>query len=420
MKILFLAHFYPPEMGGAVARLHGLTRWLAAYGHEVTVVTGFPNYPSGEIAAGYRGKWRQSEEMDGVQVERCWVYASAKRSSMRRLANYFSFMASAFVRSLFLKGDYDVVVASSPPLFLGVTGWLLGRVRRVPFVFDIRDIWPDVAVEAGEFAEDALVTRMGNWLARFLYRRADHIVPVTQNKRLKIEQTGISAEAMTVVTNGVDMDLVPDLNTVQDRRAELGLEGKFVVLYAGLIGIAQGVGIALHAAEQLRQNPDIHFLIVGDGPQKAALEAKVAELGLTNVTMLPRQPREAIPTFMATADVCLVPLVSSKLVDAVPSKLLEAWSYQRPVILAAGGEAAEIVRSSRGGLVVAPEEPDQLTEAVQTLYDDPQRVAQSAQNGYQLVTRQFDRPVLAQQFADVLQRVAGLDEELVATELPTT
>lgn len=405
MNILLLAHFYPPEMGGAGARLHGLARWLAAYGHRVTVITGFPNYPSGVIPERYHGKLRTVERMDGVDVIRTWVYASPQRGSLRRLANYFSFVGAATLAGLSAARRFDIVIASSPPLFLGLAGMALARWQRAPLVFDIRDLWPDVAVEAGEFAADAPITRLGEQLARFLYRHADHLTPVTENKRRKLIEGGVPPEKLTVVSNGVDLDLIPA--ATGDRRADLGLAGKFVVLYAGLIGIAQGVEIAVEAAEQLRAQPEIHFLIVGDGVRREALAARIAELGLTNVTLLPRQPREAIPAFMATADACLVPLVSSNLEDAVPSKLLEAWAYGKPAILAAGGEAAAIVRQSGGGVVVAPEEPQTLVDAVLALAAAPHQAAEYGRRGHAYVKHYLDRPNLARQMEDVLSATLG-------------
>jgi glycosyltransferase involved in cell wall biosynthesis len=399
-------------MGGAAARLHGLARWLAHLEHQVTVITGFPNYPSGVVPESYRGKLRTVERIDGVDVLRTWVYASSNRSSLRRLANYFSFVGSATIGALTSGRSYDVVVASSPPLFLALAALALARLLHIPFVFDIRDIWPDVAVEAGEFAPNAPITRLGQRLARFLCHQADYITPVTHNKRKKLLHAGVPDSKMTVVTNGVDLDYVAAA-TPQHKRAELGLEGKFVVLYAGLIGIAQGVEIAVDAADHLRSHQDVHFLIVGDGVRRNELIRRVERLHLANVTLLARQPREAIPALMATADTCLVPLVSSELEDAVPSKLLEAWSYGRPVILAAGGEAAALVTECRGGVVVPPGDADRLAEAILSLKNDRREMAMYAQNGRQYVRERFDRRMLADQMEQVLRNVVDYHNDYV-------
>ena len=408
MRILVLAHYYPPEMGGAAARLHGLSRWLATYGHEVTVITGFPNYPSGVVPAAYRGMLRKREELDGVDLLRTWVYASSHKGNWRRLANYFSFVFSSIIAGLTAGRKYDVVLASSPPLFIGIAGWVLSRLRRIPLVFDVRDIWPDVAVDAGEFAPDAPITRLGNWLADFIYRRADAIVPVTEFKRQKIARHGVPASKLAVVTNGADLDLVPEATS--NLREELGLQGKFVVLYAGLIGIAQGVEIATEAAQLLLENDHVRFLIVGDGVRRAELESQVRAFHLTNVTMLPRQPREAMPALLATADVCLVSLASDGITDAVPSKLLEAWAYHKPVILAAAGESSQIVGQSGGGLAIRPKDSQALADALVALCADPAQVSRYAAAGRQYVERYYDRRALARQMEAVLQRVIGRRE----------
>ena len=409
MRILILAHFYPPEMGGAGARLHGLARWLVNNGNQVTVITGFPNYPSGNVSEEYRGKLRMRETIDGVDVIRTWIYASPHRKTTKRLANYLSFVASSIFAGLTANRSFDVIVSSSPPLFIGISGWILARLRHTPLVFDIRDLWPQVAIEAGELNPSSLTVRLMDRLAGFLYRCADHITPVTETKRHRLIALGVPAEKLTVVTNGVDLDLVATEQT-NKKRAELGLEGKFVVLYAGLIGIAQGVEIMVDAAERLRDHPDVHFLIVGDGIRKAALVERITERALTNVTILPRQPSKAIPDFLVAADVSLVPLLNSGLEDAVPSKMLEAWANQRAVILAAGGEAAEVVRQSNGGVIVAPEVPEQLDRAILSLRDNPTQLAAFAQNGYEFVQQYFDRRALALQMEQVLQRLVAAQE----------
>ena len=403
MNILVLAHFYPPEMGGAGARLHGLSRWLAHAGHNVTVITGFPNYPSGVIPEAYKGKLRQREEMDGVDVVRTWVFASPKRGSIRRMANYFSFVFSSIITGLLLRKSYDVVLVSSPPLFIGLAGWVLAGFRRIPFVFDIRDLWPEIAVETGEFSADSRLVKMADALARFLYRKAAHITPVTENKLRKIEALGVPENKMTVVTNGVDLDLLPSVT--EDKRAELGLEGKFVAVYAGLLGIAQGVEMLVHSATRLREHEDLHFLIIGDGVRREAIAEEIERQGLTNVTMLPRQPREQISHYLASADVSLVPLINSELTDAVPSKLLEAWAHRCTPVLIAGGEAASLVRRCQGGIVAAPEQPEALDAALLALKADPERLARHAHNGHEFVRRHFDRAALARQMEEVLEQV---------------
>jgi glycosyltransferase involved in cell wall biosynthesis len=405
MRILFLAHFYPPEMGGAAARLHGLARWLVRLGHQVTVITGFPSYPAGIVPDNYRGKLWQRELMEGVEVLRVWTYTSSHRSSLRRLGNYFSFVATSAIGGVLAGRGYDIVVASSPPLFIGLGGAVIGRLRGIPFVFDIRDIWPEVAVEAGEFAPEAAIVRWGERLESLLYRLATHITVVTPAKQRKLADKGVPLEKLSIVPNGVDLDdLSPDSKL--DWRQRLNLKEKFVITYAGLIGVFQGVEIIVDAARLLKTHEDIHFLIVGDGVKRSDIEEQVAKQGLTNVTLLPPQPRSAIPGILNASDVALVPLVNDQLVDAVPSKLLEAWGCRRAVILVAGGEARRLVEESGGGVVIAPGAPEALAEAVVDLSKNQAALEKYARHGYRYVVENFDRPILARQMEDVLQGVA--------------
>lgn len=409
MRILILAHYFPPEMGGAAARLSGLARWLARFGHEVTVLTGFPNYPSGVIPESYRGKRTFTETVDGVEVVRTWVYASSHRSSLRRLANYLSYAVSATLTGLQSRQKYDVILASSPPLFIGLTASFLSRIWGVPWVFDLRDLWPDVAIEAGAFSPDSTITRLWRWLAQYFYDHAAHLTPVTNAKRKKLIEAGVPQKKITVVPNGVDLDMIP--RQISSKRIELGLNNKFVILYAGLIGIAQGVDIILPAAQALRDREDIHFLIVGDGVKKQELESDIRDLELANITLLGHQPKEAMPEFLNTADVCLVPLASSRIQDAVPSKLLEAWAYGKPVILAADGEAAVLTHQSEGGIVVSPKMPEQFTDAILSFANDPQLCGAMGANGRAFVEEQFDRHHLAQKMEAVLHSVSSTHDK---------
>jgi glycosyltransferase involved in cell wall biosynthesis len=404
LHVLFLTHFYPPEMGAAAARLHGLARWLAKWGHDVTTLTGFPNYPSGTVPKEYCCKFQTCEEKDGVKVIRTWVFATSHRSSVRRLLNYLSFVVSSIITGITLRRSFDVVLISSPPLFIGVAGSILSTVFRVPFVLDLRDLWPDVAIQAGVFTENSFPVKWSRFLANFIYRSAAHLTPVTESKLERLKAIGVEKAKLTVVTNGVDFDRL-DLSKYHDWREELDISAKFVIMYTGLIGVAQGIGIAVEAAELLKHNSDIHFVIVGEGVERDDLIERVKLLQLENITFVPRQPREAIPSLIAVSDVALVPLVSSALRDAVPSKLLEAWACRKAVILVAGGEAAELVRKSSGGVVVKPGSPKELARTITELSQDRNLLNQYAEAGHLFVKERYDRRRSALIMENVLARV---------------
>jgi len=403
LDILFLCHHYPPEMGGGATRFQWLTRRLAQSGHRVRVVTGMPNYPVGVIFPGYRGKLALTEQRDGVEVRRVWVYPAAFGSRWKRLANYLSFVISSALACLSGRQRYDAMIAASPPLFVALAGWIIARSRRIPWVFDIGDLWPDVAVEAGELSENGLVTRWARGLAVFLYRRASYLAPVTETKRARLMAMGIPAEKIVVVENTVDIETGAPIDD-KDWRADLNLAGRFVVVYAGLIGIAQGVEIALDAATALRDRPEIAFLIVGDGVRRTGMVEAARQMKLENITFLPAQPREAIPAILRCADVAWIPLANNLLVDAVPSKLMEAWACGKAVILSAAGEAAALVSEAGGGLVTLPGQPEALVEAVLRCQADPARLLAWGANGQALVKARFDPQTLANRMADLLRR----------------
>lgn len=404
LRILILAHYYPPEMGGAAARLHGLARWLVAFGHEVTVITGMPNYPSGIVQEEYMGKWKMHEQIEGVKVLRTWVYASSHRSSLHRLANYFSFVISSIVKGLTLRRQFDILIASSPPLFIGISGWFLAKWHRIPWVLDVRDVWPEIAVEVGVFTHNSAITRLGHHLAKFLYYRASHITPVTQNQRPKLLAAGVPAEKISLVPNGVDLDMISRAPIV-DWRKELGIEAQLLVTYAGLMGIAQGVETIVDVADILRNHSDIHFLVVGDGVKRMDIIQSAQSLGLNNITFIPTQARDLVPSILRASDVAWVPIATQNLLDARPSKMLEAWACQKAVILSASGEAAELVREAAGGVVVPPAQPGPLAEAILTLQSNQKALQSFGENGYRFVEEHFQRPKLTRLMERVLLNV---------------
>jgi colanic acid biosynthesis glycosyl transferase WcaI len=403
MNIIILSHYFPPELGGGSARLYGFARWLTRLGHRVKVITGLPNYPTGRIPQPYRGKLWVAETIDGIDVLRTWVFAASYASPAARLANYLSFMIAGAIAGILAKGTYDIVLASSPPVFIGLAGWAVSRIRRIPYLFDIRDIWPEVMIEAGALGENSFTARLLSRAAAFSYRGANHLSVVTESKKNKLTQKGISPDKISVVTNGVDLDLI-DVDTV-DKRQEMGLTSKFVTVYAGLIGAAQGVSTLVEAAIQLRDDPGYHFIIIGDGVCRSELEQMVSENALDNVTLIPPLPRDQIPAYLQAADVCFVPLASSQIGDAVPSKLLEAWASRRAVLLVAGGEAARIVDEAGGGAVVAPEESQMIGKALSDLKEERERLDDMARRGFEYVEERYQRSHLTEQLAGVMETV---------------
>jgi len=404
LKILFLAHFYPPEMGGAAARLSGLARCMVKFGHAVTVVTGIPNYPGGRIYKGYRKRFVHKERLDGVSIFRTWVYFTPLKSSLHRIMNYISFMVFSIIVGIKLKKQFDIVIVSSPPLFIGLSGLFLSKIWHIPWIFDIRDIWPDIAVEAGEFNINASIVKIGRMITKLIYNTADHLTPVTISKCEKISGQGIEGNKITMISNGIDMNFINSRDSINWRK-ELGLENKYIFIYAGLIGIAQGLDIIIDTANQLSELEQIHFLIVGDGIQKIQLVERTRQLELSNITFLGSQKRDKIPSLLRMADAAIIPLVNPAIRDAIPSKLMEAWGCKRPVILVASGESNRLVNKVSGGLTVEPGDLPSLLVAVKYFYRNASRIQHYGINGYAYITKSFTREILARQMIDVIDNI---------------
>ena len=388
-------------MGGAASRISGLAKWLVKFGHEVTVITGFPNYPIGKIFPDYKNKKNKVEFIDGVKILRTKVFPVAYESIFIRLLNYFTLFITAFFVSFKKRNDFDIIVASSPPLTIGMLGLILSKIYKIPWILDVRDIWPDVAVEAGMLKQGGMTYQLSKKLANYLYNNADHITPVTDIKSTKIGQNNINSSKISVVQNGVDFDLI-NAAKQKDWCSDLGLEDKFILSYAGLIGIAQGVNVIIETALQLKEVQELHFLIVGEGVEKQKLQDRARSLKLNNITFLSCQPKELIVSLLTSSDIALIPLVSDKLLDAVPSKLLEAWACKLPVLLIAGGEAADTVLKAGGGIVVAPNDINGIKIAIKKLQDSPELIKKYSQNGFNYVSGNFDREFLAKKLEKVI------------------
>ncbi|MCZ2099242.1 MAG: glycosyltransferase family 4 protein, partial [Anaerolineae bacterium] len=375
MRILFLSDNFPPETNAPATRLHEhAVRWVRA-GHEVTVITCAPNFPEGKLFAGYENRWRQVETIDGIRVVRVKTYITANEGFVRRTLDYMSFMVTGFVAGLF-ETRPDVVVSTSPQFFCALGTWALSAVRRLPWVFELRDLWPASIVAVGAM-ERSPVIRMLEKLELFMYRRADAIVSVTESFREDLVSRGIDRAKIHVVINGVDLDRYAPRPRDQALARQFGLEGKFVLGYMGTHGMAHALDRVLDAAELLRDREDIAFFFAGSGAERARVEQRVAELRLDNVKMIPRQPKEAMPALWSLCDLALIPLRNTPVfATVIPSKLFEAMGMGVPVLMSLPeGEATAIVKRTGCGVCVPPEDPRAMADAVLTLAADAERMA---------------------------------------------
>ena len=404
MRILFLSHYFPPEVNAPASRTYEHCREWVRSGHQVTVVTCAPNHPRGVVYPGYRNRLWQRESRDGIDVIRLGTYITANEGFVRRSLGYLSFLLACVCAAPFLPRA-DVLITTSPQFFNGLAGHPVRLLKRVPWVLEIRDLWPESILAVGA-VKNRLLIRLLSGLERFAYRSCDHIVPVTESFRRYLLGRGVAAEKISVIRNGVDLDFYQSEADPQPLRAQLGLEGKFVVSYVGTHGMAHGLETVLDAAAQLRSHPQIVFLLVGDGAERKRLVALRERLGLSNVTMLEQQPKERMPQVWALSDASLVLLRKQPLFETViPSKIFEAMASARPIILGVAGEARDLVTEGQAGVVFEPGNAASLSAAVLALVQQPALARELGANGRRFVTAQFDRRVLARRFETVLAAV---------------
>lgn len=403
IRILLVTQYFPPEMGAPQARLSELSRFWAEAGDEVTVLTAMPNHPTGVVPAEYRRRVRVDEEMDGVAVRRVWLYTTPNEGVVKKTLSHLSFMVTSVVLGWRKSRGVDVVVVSSPTFFSILSGWVLARIRRAAFVLEIRDLWPAIFVELGVLMNPWLI-RMLEWFELCAYASADQVVVVTEGFRENLLSRGVPPDKVVTIRNGVDLERFSgEAAGAASWRVTLGAhDGETMVLYIGAHGISHGLAAVLQTAARLRDAP-IRIVLVGEGAERARLQAMVEELGLGNVTMHPGVPRAEVPAILAAADICLVPLRNVPLFDSfIPSKIFEYLAAEKAVVGSVSGEPARILTDA-GAVVVSPEDDEALAEAILALADDPDRRRQMGQRGRAFVAEHFDRRLLASRYRGVLQ-----------------
>ena len=404
MHILFLTHYFPPEVNAPASRTYENARSWVKAGHKVTVITCVPNHPKGIVYPGYTNRIWHWDENDGIRVLRVFTYLSANKGFLKRTANYISYMVSATLLCSLVRG-VDIVVSTSPQFFCGMAGFWVSRLKRRPWVLEIRDLWPESIITVGAIKQRSII-KMLEKLESFLYLRANHIVSVTRSFKLHILKKGVIQERISVVTNGADFDRFNPLPKQNVTAKAYHLEDKFVVSFIGTHGMAHSLQTVFKAANLLKDEKQIVFMLVGDGVERDNLLKEKQALGLENVLMLPQQPKEKIPELLAASDACMVLLKKSDLFKTViPSKIFETMAMERPVILGVEGESKEIIDEANCGLCIEPENHHQLAEAVFKLYNNPKLSESLGRNGRQFVKDNFDRDKLAGTYLGILQKV---------------
>jgi glycosyltransferase involved in cell wall biosynthesis len=409
VHILFLTHYFTPENNAPAARVHGMAREWARAGHRVTVLTCAPNVPAGVVYAGYRNKPYQEEWIDGIRTVRVWTWLAANKGRVRRGLNFLSYLAAAGAAGPLLRPRADVVVATSPQFFAGWAGWPVARAHGAPFVLEIRDIWPDSIVAVGALPDGRIIRTLGR-LERALYDGADHIVAVGDGYRMNMIRKGVGPSKISVITNGVDVDLFEPREPDQELRARLGFTPEtFVVTFAGTIGMASELDVVLQTARRLKAKgrDDIRFLLVGDGAQRAELEARARSERLDNVVFTGLVPRAELPAYLASSDACLAHFRKQELFQMIlPNKFFEDAAMEKPILLGFEGEARTMLQEADCGIAFEPSNAAELAAAAQRLADTPaEERRRLGENGRRYVLEHFDRRRLAHDYLEVLERV---------------
>jgi len=402
LKLVFLTQYFPPEIGAPQARLFELARGLKNKGHDVTIVTAFPNYPGGKILFGYKLRPFMEEEIEGLKVLRTWIYPSHSKSFTKRLFNYFSFVFSSMLFGIFKLGKHDVLICETPPLFLGLSAYVLSRLKGAKMFLYVSDLWPASAVDLGMLKNKMLI-RWSERLERFLYYKSEKVVVVTPGMKKIIEKDPALNGKVFVVTNGADTAFFKP-SAKEPARQALGLpQDKFIVMYSGNHGIAQNLRTVLLCAKKTADNRNILYAFAGDGVEKPLLIAEKEKSGLDNVVFLKSYPKKEMPVVLASADAAIIPLKNIKLFEkALPSKMFEIMSMGIPVIMGVKGEAAEIIMEAGAGINIIPEDENSMEKAVLELYNSKELRERLGKNGREYVNSHFSRETIINRFEGLL------------------
>jgi glycosyltransferase involved in cell wall biosynthesis len=405
MRILFFTHYFPPEVNAPANRTREHCREWVAAGHEVHVITCVPSHPIGEPFPGYHRTWYQREEIDGIVVHRVRTYLAPNKGVLKRTLNFLSFVPTSIWRALQL-GSFDVIVGTSPQFFCAVATWLAAKLMWTPWVFELRDLWPE-SIPAVGAARGYMPLALLERLELRMYRHASAVVCVTRSFIGNLASRGIDPAKLHYVPNGVDVDCWTKGSRAEGRAALDARDGQVLVTYTGTIGMAHDLGTVLTAARSLQaSHPEIRFAIVGDGAELPALRSRAEAEGLSNVTFTGLVTRERVADLLAASDISLVTLKASDVFKTVlPSKMFESMAAARPIVMTVGGEAKSTLERACAGLAVTPGDAAGLEAALVRLAADPALRSRMGVSGARFVEREFSRRVWARRYIDLLDAV---------------
>ena len=401
MRILFITDNFPPEVNAPATRTYEhAIEWIEA-GAEVTVLTCNPNFPQGRIYDGYKNRIKQVEHVDGIKVVRLWSYMSANQGFLKRTMDYMSFAWMSTVFGLFEKAD--VIIATSPQFFTTWAGWCLSKLKRKPWVFELRDLWPESIATVGAMSKESRAYRTLEKIELGLYRSADLVIPNTPAFKTNLINRGIDEDNIHVIPNGANLELFDPGRKNPELKERVGINEDFVVGYIGTHGLAHSLDFVMESIAGAEFN-NVHFLFIGDGAEKEHVKGIAQMNDLKNVTFLDPIPKEEIPGYLSMTDASLVPLKKSDTFKTViPSKIFEACAMGKPIILGVEGQAKEIIREFGAGVYFEPENSEEFVKAVNKLKDDSELHQSLSSNALNLA-KAYDRKKLAKEMLEVIER----------------
>ena len=401
MKILFITDNFPPEVNAPATRTFEHCKEWVKKGDEVTVITCAPNFPKGKVYEGYKNKLFQKEEIEGIKVIRVWSYISANEGFAKRIIDFLSFAFMAFWVGLFKKTD--VIIATSPQFFTTWTAETLATLKRKPWVFELRDIWPESIRAVGAISGDSKIFKFLEKIELRLYKRSSRVISVTESFKKNLIERGIDSKKVKVVINGANLERFSKMEKDAALVEKYNLKGKFVAGYVGTHGMAHKLDFILNSWP--KNNPDFHLMLMGDGAEKSKLIALAKALNITNISFIPSMLKEDVPAYLSLMDVSLVPLKKSQLFKTViPSKIFENSAMQIPILLGVEGESADIIQKYNAGLCFEPENKEDFLTKLNLLKED-QTVYENCQEGCLRLAKEFDRKKMAEKMRNFLLEI---------------
>jgi glycosyltransferase involved in cell wall biosynthesis len=397
MKLLILTQYFPPEIGAPQNRLYELAVRLQQKGADISVLTAMPNYPQMQIHQAYKGKFYSYEEINSLKVHRAWIYVSKSKSIIIRLINYFSFVFSSLLIGFIKIKKHDILIVESPPLFLGITAYLLSRVKKAELVFNVSDLWPESAEKLGLVTNKSML-KLSTYLEEFCYRKAALITGQTQGICKNIS-TRFPQKKVYWLKNGVDVNFYnTDKPIERNWREENGFSMEdFILIYAGIMGYAQGLEVIIEAAKNLVNQGDIKFVFLGSGPEKEKLINLKNKFNLKNISFFEAVPKVKMQDILMATDASIIPLRKLDIFKgAIPSKIFENLALRKPIILGVEGEAKELfIDDAKAGLAFEPENANDLSQKIVEAYTNRNQLKEFGNNGYLFVKQYFSRDVIA-------------------------